>query len=116
MGVTEQDPEPLPYDPKQVREFVGHYQNDAMTLVIAADATAMTLAVGVKPEIREASDTEIPPDYPPATAGLLPSAGDEYIITDGGLKGQRGYFTRDADGAVVGVDLAGRLFIRDQTS
>jgi hypothetical protein len=25
------------------------------------------------------------------------------------LKGQRGFFTRDASGAVVGVDLAGRV-------
>jgi hypothetical protein len=28
------------------------------------------------------------------------------------LKGQRGFFTRDKSGAVVGVDLAGRLFSR----
>ncbi|MEV5955776.1 hypothetical protein AB0M11_18715 [Streptomyces sp. NPDC051987] len=35
-----------------------------------------------------------------------------YIVTEGGLTGQRGYFCRDADGAVVGVDLAGRLFKR----
>ena len=30
----------------------------------------------------------------------------------GALKGQRGFFTRDDSGAVVGVDLAGRLFTR----
>ncbi|MFF0297227.1 hypothetical protein ACFYST_28800 [Kitasatospora sp. NPDC004614] len=37
---------------------------------------------------------------------------DEYIVTEGGLKGQLGYFSRDPGGAVTGVDLAGRLFQR----
>ncbi len=36
--------------------------------------------------------------------------------TGGGLKGQRGFFTRDESGAVVGVDLAGRLFNRVPTA
>jgi hypothetical protein len=30
------------------------------------------------------------------------------------LKGLRGFFTRDDTGAVVGIDLAGRLFKRVQ--
>ena len=34
------------------------------------------------------------------------------IVTSGALKGQRGFFTLDDSGAVVGVDLAGRLFRR----
>ena len=54
----------------------------------------------------------MPLDYPSAEMGLLPGDKDEYIITSGGLKGQRGFFTRDKSGAVVGVDLADRLFRR----
>ena len=34
------------------------------------------------------------------------------IVTGGAMKGQRGFFSRDTSGAVVGVDLAGRLFTR----
>jgi hypothetical protein len=67
---------------------------------------------GIKPEIRAAADKELPPDLPPAAMGLLPGDTDEYTITEGGMKGLRGYFTRDHSGAVVGVDLAGRLFNR----
>jgi len=55
---------------------------------------------------------EMPPDYAPAAIGLLPGDGDEYIVADSGLKGQRGFFTRDTTGAIVGLDLAGRLFTR----
>ncbi|MFJ3724734.1 serine hydrolase domain-containing protein [Streptomyces sp. NPDC090045] len=112
LGVVDRDPEPLPYDPARAPELAGRYDNDAMTLVIAADGEGLTLAVAIKPEIRAASDSEMPADYPAESMGLLPGEGDEYIVTSGGLKGQRGFFTRDAGGAVVGIDLAGRFFGR----
>ena len=72
-----------------------------MTLVIAASHAGLTLEVGIKPEVRAASNSEMPPDYPPAAIGLLPCDGDEYILTEGGMKGQRGFFTRDQWDAVV---------------
>jgi hypothetical protein len=105
--VVDRDPEPLPFDPVRASEIAGRYDLDVMTLVIAADETGLTLQVGIKPEIRAASDKQLPPDYPPAAIGLLPN--DEYILTEGGMKGQRGFFTRDESGAVVGIDLAGRI-------
>jgi CubicO group peptidase (beta-lactamase class C family) len=112
LGVTDRDPEPSPYDEARAREVVGRYDIDVMTLVIALDEAELTLEVGIKPEVRAAADGEMPPDYAPAAIGLLPSNADEYIVTEGGLKGQRGFFTRDESGRVVGVDLAGRLFQR----
>ncbi|MEU8517543.1 serine hydrolase domain-containing protein [Kitasatospora sp. NPDC048722] len=112
LGVVEQDPEPVPYDEARAREVAGRYEIDAMNLDIATDGRRLTLAVGIKPEIRAASAADMPPDYPAAAMGFLTGDGDEYILTEGGLKGQRGFFSRDADGAVTGVDLAGRLFGR----
>ncbi|WP_086562242.1 serine hydrolase domain-containing protein [Streptomyces africanus] len=112
LGVVEKTAEPIPYDEAQAQQVVGHYEIDAMNLDIATDGTRLTLAVGIKPEIRAASDEEMPPDYPAADIGFLPGDGDEYIVTEGGLKGQRGYFSRDVNGAVTGVDLASRLFNR----
>ncbi|MEV4110278.1 hypothetical protein [Nonomuraea sp. NPDC049695] len=112
LGVVERDPEPIPYDESRAREVAGHYEIDAMNLDIATDGQQLTLGVGIKPEIRQASDADMPPDYPPAAIGFLPGDGEEYIVTEGGLKGQRGYFTRDDSGTIVGVDLAGRLFTR----
>ncbi|GAA3841800.1 serine hydrolase domain-containing protein [Streptomyces chiangmaiensis] len=112
LGVVEKTAEPVPYDEGQAQQVVGRYEIDAMNLDIAADGTRLTLAVGIKPEIRQASDEEMPPDHPAADIGFLPGDGDEYIVTKGGLKGQRGYFSRDVNSAVTGVDLAGRLFTR----
>ncbi|MET7981865.1 serine hydrolase domain-containing protein [Streptomyces sp. NPDC005281] len=112
LGVTEKPAQLLPYDEARARQVVGRYEIDAMNLDIATDGSRLTLGVGIKPEIREASDEEMPPDHPAAAIGLLPGDGDEYVVTEGGLEGQRGCFTRDADGTVTGVDIAGRLFNR----
>jgi CubicO group peptidase (beta-lactamase class C family) len=112
LGVVDRDPEPLPYDEARARELVGRYETDAQVATIRTSGATLTLEVGIKPEIRAAAEKELPPDYPPADLGLLPGDADEYVITSGGLKGLRGFFTRDDSGAVVGVDLGGRLYNR----
>ena len=88
LGVTDRDPEPLPYDEARAQEIVGSYENDAMTSTVATDGTGLTLEVGIKPEIRAAAGTELPADYDPFDFGLLPGDADEYIVTSGALKGQ----------------------------
>jgi CubicO group peptidase (beta-lactamase class C family) len=115
LGVTDRDPEPLPYDEARAREVVGSYENEVMTLTIGTAGAALRLEVLMKPEIRAAADKELPPDHAPFDFGLLPGDADEYIITSGAFQGQRGFFSRDQSGAVVGVDLAGRLFDRVPT-
>jgi CubicO group peptidase (beta-lactamase class C family) len=114
LGVVDRDPEPVPYVHAEVAPTAGVYEIDIMTLTIRAEegAAAPTLEVVIKPEIRAASEREIPADYPPFRFGLLPGTGDDYILTDGAMKGQRGFFTRDDSGRITGVDLAGRLFGR----
>jgi CubicO group peptidase (beta-lactamase class C family) len=111
LGLDDRDPEPLPYDRERAAEVAGGYENDLMAITIAADGE-LTIECAIKPEIRAASDAELPPDLPPAPMGLLPGDEGEYIVTGGGLVGQRGFFTRDAGGAITGMDLAGRLFGR----
>ncbi|MFE5486189.1 serine hydrolase domain-containing protein [Streptomyces sp. NPDC056527] len=116
LGVVDKDPEPLPYEAARAQEVVGAYENDAMALAVATDGAELTLAAGIKPEIRAAADYEMPADYEPAAMGLLPGGGDEFIVTAGGLAGQRGFFSRDASGAIAGIDLGGRVFGRVPTA
>lgn len=110
LGVAEHDPRPLPYDTAQAAEVAGSYENEIMRLIVTDENSALTVECLIKPEVRAASGTELPPDLPPAALGLLP--GDECIVTAGGLQGQRGSFARDEADVVVGIDLAGRLFTR----
>jgi CubicO group peptidase (beta-lactamase class C family) len=116
LGVTDRDPQPLPYDEVRARDVVGSYENDVMTLTVGTAGAVLRLEVLLKPEIRAAADKELPPDHAPFDFGLLPGDADEYVITSGAFQGQRGFFTRDETGAVVGVDLAGRLFNRVPTA
>ncbi|MFF1818495.1 serine hydrolase domain-containing protein [Kribbella sp. NPDC058245] len=110
LGLVESEPSPLPYDDARARELAGRYQNDAMNVDFVANGTGITIAVEIKPELRAGSDAEMPPDLAAASLELL--ADDEFIVTGGALAGQRGYFTRGADGRITGGDLAGRLFAR----
>jgi CubicO group peptidase (beta-lactamase class C family) len=112
LGLFEREPEPIPFDAARAQEIVGRYENGAMTFIIDTVGAGLRLAVRIKPEFRAASDTELPPDPEPFDFGLLPGARDEYIVTSGPYKGQRGFFTRNPHGEVVGVDLAGRLASR----
>ncbi|MGW3095122.1 serine hydrolase domain-containing protein [Streptomyces sp. NPDC001102] len=112
LGLVERQHQTLPYDPERAREITGQYENAFMTLTVDTDGATMTVECRIKPEIRAASETELPADMPPAELGLLPGDGDEYVVTGGGLAGQRGFLTRDASGTVIGADLAGRLFHR----
>jgi CubicO group peptidase (beta-lactamase class C family) len=112
LGLIDSDREPIPFDAARAREVVGNYENEMMAFTIDTVGAGLRLEVLIKPEIRAAAKQELPQDYPPADVGLLPGDKDEYIITSGALKGQRGFFTRDKSGAVVGVDLAGRFFSR----
>lgn len=112
LGVTDRDPEPVPYDEARAEQLVGRYENDMMELDLATDGAAITLAIDIKPAVRAAADKELPPGYPREEISLLPGDGDEFIITDGGLKGARGFFTRDESGAIVGIDVGGRMHTR----
>ncbi|MFG2332400.1 serine hydrolase domain-containing protein [Streptomyces sp. NPDC048604] len=118
LGVVEKDPEPLPFDAERAAEVVGDYENEMMTVTMATDGTSLSIACAIKPELRAAADTELPPDLPAAAFGLLPGDGDAdghgdaFIVTEGGLQGHRGSFTRDASGTIIGADLGGRFFTR----
>jgi hypothetical protein len=83
-----------------------------MRVTFRVDGARLTAEFAIKPEIRAATGTELPPDMPLADLGLLPGDAGEYIITSGGLKGQRGFFTRDQTGQITAADLAGRKFTR----
>ncbi|GLZ76609.1 penicillin-binding protein [Actinorhabdospora filicis] len=112
LGVVDADPEPVAHDAARTAVFAGRYDIDAMTVTVTSQESGMTIAAAIKAEVRATSTDEMPPDIDAAPMGMLDAESDEFIVVDGGLKGQRGVFHRDASGAITGLDLAGRLFAR----
>src|SRR5207237_9387816 len=104
LGLVDRDPEPIPFDATRAQEIAGTYANEMMTFTIDTVGARLRLELRIKPEIRAAADKAPPPDPEPADFGLLSGSSDEYIITDGAFKGQRGFFTRDTSGTAVGAD------------
>lgn len=115
LGLIDKDPEPIPYDEARAREIVGRYETDILIVSIASSGAGLTAEAFIKPEIRAASEVELPADMPPGDLGLLAGDGDEFIITSGAMQGLRGYFSRDESGTIVGADLAGRIHTRVPT-
>ncbi|MEU6251032.1 serine hydrolase domain-containing protein [Glycomyces sp. NPDC047010] len=112
LGLVDRDPEPVAYDAARAAAVTGDYDVDMMTVTVADENGRLTLAARIKPELRAESEVELPADCEPGHLGFLAEDGDDYIITEGPLQGQRGYFARGADGAVTALDLAGRQFRR----
>jgi CubicO group peptidase (beta-lactamase class C family) len=111
-GVTEHKVRVARYRRGVADEYAGVYENEIMRAVIVSTGKELTAEFAIKADVRANATTEPPPDMPAAPIALIRGDQDHYMVTDGGLKGQRGYFGRDAAGRVATVDMAGRLFTR----
>jgi CubicO group peptidase (beta-lactamase class C family) len=111
-GVTERRVKVARYRRSLADQYAGVYENELMRAVIVSTGTELTAEFAIKAEVRANSTTEPPPDMPAAPIALLRGDQDHFMVTGGGLKGQRGYFGRDAAGRVASVDMAGRVFTR----
>jgi CubicO group peptidase (beta-lactamase class C family) len=107
LGVEITDPEPLHLEADGLAPYVGHYETIAAELDLEPADGVLMAVVTIKPEVL-AELGEEPDDDPPIPIGILPGEGDRYIVPDGPAKGMRGYFTRNADGAIDGVHVGGR--------
>ena len=111
-GVTERTAKVMRYKRRVAAEYAGVFENDIMRATFTNTGKALTAEFAIKPEVRSQASTELPPDLPAAPVRLLRGQVDHYLVTDGGLKGQRGHFTRDDAGRIIAVDMAGRVFTR----
>ena len=115
LEVVEAEREQLVLDDAALAPYTGQFETIAATATITADAGRLLVNVDIKPAmaavLREQGE-EVPEDQPAIPLALLAGEGDQYVVPDGPAEGMRGYFTRDADGTIVGVHLGGRLATR----
>jgi CubicO group peptidase (beta-lactamase class C family) len=107
LGVVEPEPELREVSADILAEYTGDYDAIAMSVRVSPRLPNLVAALSVKPEmLAEIGDAD--PHYEPILLGLVAGAPDQYVVTEGAMKGMRGYFTRDAHGRVDGVNLGGR--------
>lgn len=111
-GVVELDPEPLALPAAELAGFAGEYRTDTRLIAVEVAGDGLVARVRYTPEglARLRAAFEVPREVlPPMALRILP--GDRYAVTDGEATGTRGAFLR-RDGAVVGMDLGGRVAVR----
>lgn len=113
LGIVHHEPEPITLSEEELNGYSGMFESIGTRVHIYLEAGQLTAKLTPTPEAlaraREGGHDE-PEDQPPFALTLLPE--DRYTIAGGPAKGLRGFFTRDDEGVVNGINLGGRLATR----
>jgi CubicO group peptidase (beta-lactamase class C family) len=106
LGITVQEPVLAELTDDDLSPYVGTYVSAVANVVLSAESGRLAAALTVT------DSTLLPegesPEQPGITLAMLVGEGDRYVVPDGDAKGMKGYFSRNADGAVDGLNLSGR--------
>jgi CubicO group peptidase (beta-lactamase class C family) len=107
LDVVEPEPDLLDVTPETLAEYAGGYDAIALSAQITAESPRLVVQLSVKPEVL-AETGELNQYEEPIPLGLVAEGPDQYVVTDGAMKGMRGYFTRDESGRIDSINLGGR--------
>lgn len=105
-------PEPLAVGDDALAVFAGEYHTIAVVAVVTVEQGRLVVAARPKAGVAEIMGGEREDDPTKIPLSLVAGAGDRFVVSEGPAKGMRGYFTRDAQGAVAGLHFGGRLATR----
>ena len=112
LGVVEDEPEPVRLSEDAGARYVGTYETILLYCDVTFRAGQLATNIRVRPEMADtlrAAGQDPDERQPELLLGILPADGDRYVVSEGPAKGMKGYFQTDADGAVNGLHLGGRL-------
>ena len=107
LGVVEPEPDLRAVNDQELADYVGDFDAIALSAQLTARRPNLFLKLSVRPEVL-AETGDLDPYEEPFTLGLLDEARDQYVVTEGAMKGMRGYFTRDGSGQVDSINIGGR--------
>jgi hypothetical protein len=107
LGVVEPEPDLREVTHDDLAEYVGDYDAIALSVRINPRLPNLVVELSIKPEML-AEVGEVDQHEEPVVIGLVADGPDHYVVTEGAMKGMRGYFTRDGHGRVDSVNLGGR--------
>jgi CubicO group peptidase (beta-lactamase class C family) len=111
LDIDVKDPEPVRLPDEALAAYAGRYETISMTYEVTVAGGGLVLQYEERPEVLEQLGEE-PSDEPPEPLGILPGAGDRYVVTGGPTKGMPGYFSRGEDGSIDGMHVGGRYATR----
>jgi CubicO group peptidase (beta-lactamase class C family) len=107
VGVVEPEPRLREVTHDVLADYTGDYDAIALSVRITERLPNLVVDLSIKPEmLAETGDIDQHPE--PIVLGLVTGGQDQYVVTEGAMKGVRGYFTRDGDGRIDSVNLGGR--------
>ena len=111
LGIVAAEPELANVSDHDLAGYAGSYHMGTVAradITVAAGRLLAVLTI-LDEKLRAAGD---PASQPPIALAMLASGADTYVVAEGDSKGTRGYFTKDAAGAVTGMNLGGRDLTR----
>ncbi|MCW2709026.1 MAG: Beta-lactamase [Frankiales bacterium] len=111
LGLSSEEPELADLTDAQLAEFEGRYVTSAAVVDLTAQQGRLIAKITI-------TDTSLisegqSPEQPKVPLAIVVGDGDKYVIPEGDAKGMKGYFSRDADGRVDGVNFSGRHMARE---
>lgn len=112
LGLAEPDPVPEPCTADRLAEYAGTYADFSTSLTVTVSEPHLLLDQEPTPELVEQLGEDVDHREPPIPLGMLPGAGDRYVVPSGVHAGAKGFFTRGTDGRVTGIHSHGRFVPR----
>ena len=113
LELEDPSPEPLIVGDDELAVFAGEYHTIALIITITVEQGRLMVVGRPKAGMAEImGGGEEERETMKIPLSLVAGEGDRFIVPDGVAKGMRGYFTRNARGAVVGFHFGGRLATR----
>jgi CubicO group peptidase (beta-lactamase class C family) len=108
LGLVEPDLVPEARPAEGLDEYAGSYETVAVIMTVSVAGDHLLLDTVPTPELIAQLGEDADYHEPPVPLGMLPGAGDRYVVPSGPYEGAKGFFTRDASGRISGIHEHGR--------
>ena len=114
LGLVAAAPETIRLSDADLVPYTGQFETIAAAIAMTASEGRLVATVTIKETMAAAlaEAGEDVPQQPPYVLAMVAGQPDQYVIDEGDAKGMKGFFTRNDDGEVDGVNLGGRLATR----
>ena len=115
LGVDDADPIGIQLPPEELSPYLGTFETIAAWVRVEPVDGRLALNVEMKPEMMEkmaAMGEDVGDGTQTIVVEIQATNRDRYIVSEGPAQGMTGFFARDGDSAVTGINVGGRFATR----